>query len=190
MNNDDEILKKLSEQIRAEMATAEAAKIAAEETRKLRVAEERRARTLEHIIERYAHLGEQVDQLTKLLQAYIENDPGAALFREMVEEVSAQADHLDRRIGLVLELNRFVLANRKLSAEEQGRLQAVTERMDQVDQAESIRRRITRLRSNLFELEEQKAKHGLTVPLDLINGIADIKSQIDDLQAELGNLNE
>lgn len=107
--DNEEIIRVLSEKVRAEMARAEAEESHAEETRKLRLAEERRVALLNNLIERYAHLGETVTGLTRQLQGRLETDVLYEVLREWFEELGAEVDLINERIRLIAELMRLVV---------------------------------------------------------------------------------
>jgi hypothetical protein len=56
------------------------------------------------------------------------------------------------------------------------------------DEIDALKRRLTIHRRNLYELEEQKAKRGLDVPLHIINEIAEQKEAIAQIEARLAGL--
>jgi hypothetical protein len=56
------------------------------------------------------------------------------------------------------------------------------------DEIAALKRRLTIHRRNLYELEEQKAKHGLDVPVHIINEIAEQKEAIAQIEARLAEL--
>jgi len=193
---DDDQLAELTEQIRSEVERLrpqmqveierlQVEKESLEEQRRLRVAEERRARMLRDIVERYAHLGEETQALNRLLTSYIERDPTISILRELSEEFSSQIDHIEQRIGVVVELIRFVLSNRHLTEEEKKRVAAVYQKLDLEPTAERLRRQISQIRRSLFVLQEQRAKYGLMPPPAVILGIEDHEAELDRLQEEL-----
>lgn len=181
-------MEKLRPQVQAEIERLQVEKENLEEQRRLRVAQERHARMLRDIVERYAHLGEETQALNRLLTSYIERDPTTSILRELSEEFSSQIDHIEQRIGVVVELIRFVLSNRPLSEEEKERVEAVYQQLDLEPAAERLRRQISQLRRSLFVLQEQRVKHGLMPPPEIQLRIEDHQAEIERLQEELKDL--
>ena len=198
MKDDDQIrllteqirqeMEKLRPQVQAEIERLQVEKENLEEQRRLRVAQERHARMLRDIVERYAHLGEETQALNRLLTSYIERDPTTSILRELSEEFSSQIDHIEQRIGVVIELIRFVLSNRHLSEEEKERVEAVYKQLDLEPAGERLRRQISQLRRSLFVLQEQRVKHGLMPPPEIALRIEDHEAEIERLQEELRSL--
>lgn len=56
------------------------------------------------------------------------------------------------------------------------------------DEIAALKHRLTIHRRNLYELEEQKAKHGLDVPLRIINEIAEQEEAIAQIEVRLAEL--
>lgn len=195
MKDDDQIrlltkqirqeMEKLRPQVQAEIERLQVEKENLEEQRRLRVAQERHARMLRDIVERYAHLGEETQALNRLLVSYIERDPTTSILRELSEEFSSQIDHIEQRIGVVVELIRFVLSNRHLTEEEKERVAAVYQKLDLEPTAERLRRQMSQVRRSLFVLQEQRAKHGLMPPPEVVLGIEDHEAELERLQEEL-----
>jgi hypothetical protein len=63
--------------------------------------------------------------------------------------------------------------------------QQVQERAVTSTRKDQIRRLIAQHEANMYELELQKAKHGPTPPLYLINALKDVKTEIENLEREL-----
>jgi hypothetical protein len=63
--------------------------------------------------------------------------------------------------------------------------QQAAQNAQQMSQQNQIQRLIAQHKENMYELELQKAKHGLTPPLYIVNALKDVESEIKRLEDEL-----
>lgn len=170
--DNEEILRKLSEQVRAEMDRAAAERESADETRRLRIATERRATLLNSLIERYANLAETVTGLTQQLQGRLETDALYAIIREWFEEMGEQIDLINERIRLIAELMRLVVP-----AAHRSQIQQITDEPDRELAREKKLRLLHQIRV-LKKLSNETNDPDVQTMIDqIMNEIAQIKDK-------------
>lgn len=170
--DNDEVLRKLSEQIRAEMARAASERESAEETRRLRIAEERRATLLNNLVERYANLAETVTGLTQQLQGRLETDALYSVIREWFEQLGDEIDLINERIRLIAELMRLVVP-----AAHQAQIQQIVDEPDR----EIARQKKLRLWHQVRQLEKLADETNDPKAIEMIDQIMNEIAQIKDV---------
>jgi hypothetical protein len=166
----EEHLARLEEQIRVEIERKAVEQEALEEVRRLRVTALRRARVLEDVIERYAHLSEQVVGLIYYLQQQPARDE---VTREWFESVSDEIDQIKQVLILLLAGGQ---------PEEEKKTRSELKQQRRVD---SLKRQLQKQYQNLNLLEEQRAAWGAQTPLNLLNEISIVKEAISRLELEI-----
>lgn len=167
-----EIIDTLRQQIQAEQEHTAAKDRLASETAKLRAAEQARVARLDEIVNRYANGAEAnrelitvVSELTKhvkrLLRLTEKHTLGNAAMREWMEEFSQEIAEIKYCLLLSLSDNPDDLKQIK----------------DQLK-----RSLLMQQYQNLNTLKLREAKAGASAPLDLLNQIRDIESEIQRLE--------
>lgn len=171
----EDILGKLSENIRAEQARTEA-----EEATRLELAQRnlllrRQEQNFWAVLDRYANLGEQVTGLTNILQ---EQMSLAEIIREWFESFATRIEwieqrlkRLERRTELVLEIERGRL-NRQ---GENGKANQLAKQLAEIDRDSEIRLQMSR---RLAELKLKKAQYGLDTPVHILTEIEQLEQEL------------
>lgn len=157
------------------------------------------ARLYTEVLERYAHLGEQVSDIIAEMRDFINQGKElqkavqtlelaikahSEIVREFIDEVTSRLEAHERglsnRLGRLEEIELVRLAGITVpqTKSEDWKTQLTRERMQRELQQHYI---------NLNELRETAAKYGMSAPLDVRNSIRYEEEAIAELEAELGS---
>lgn len=169
MGKDDHVIELLRQQVKAETDAVnesrrknDIAEKQLEETRRARVAEQAR---LKIILDTYERIAALPDCLNRLSLAIYGID-------ECLREMAGRLNRIDEVILLML------------SGRSNGNKARAQELRSELEQ-ERKRGLLYQERRTLQHLEEQAAKHGLDVPVAILNQIEDTKIRIEALKSDL-----
>lgn len=185
MNLDDPLIALISEKISAELAAAAESKRladATEESTRLRQKEiereNRRSGLLVTTVERYAQLGELVKEFLAVVQAER---------KELLAIIETERKEESARRGVQREFNNTL--SERVDNLEQGIYAILTRDIAEMQRSQSkigatIDRRgeLQTLYRNLQRLQDQAARHGMDVPLNIQNAIDDTERKIEEIK--------
>jgi hypothetical protein len=169
MDDQEEIINKLTERIKAEQETAselrrqnDLAEQSLKSLERTKRAEAQRTRLWLDIAEQTAGLVQQLPEALYLLHGYDEK-------LSELEELSERLDRIERALVLLLSLS---------GGKGNRQAEAITRGIEQDQQ----RRLVEQLKRRLDKLEVKRASYGLEAPPHLLMEIEDLKSEIEQLE--------
>jgi hypothetical protein len=146
----------------------------------------------EQVLERYAHLGEQVDgqarQIDQLLRQVASVLSLKEIIQEWLEELSDRVEEVAHRQGLILELQRLNMAGRGNG--QKAKIETLLRKIDHEPEIVSLKRQASLLRRQRDKLLEKRAIQGVDTSPGLLIQIEEIETEIEQIQKSLIVLSE